>query len=54
VADAPRVLRPGGQMIMELGFGCHDHVASLVAGWSEVQIIPDLAGVPRVISARLG
>ena len=51
-ADAPRVLRPGGQLIMELGFGSHDHVAQLLSGWEEVRISPDLAGIPRVIAAR--
>jgi release factor glutamine methyltransferase len=52
VADAPRVLRPGGWLILELGFGARDHVADLLAGWSEVHIRPDLAGIPRVIAAR--
>jgi release factor glutamine methyltransferase len=53
VAGAPRVLRPGGWLVMELGFGCRDHVAGLVAGWRGVRIEPDLAGIPRVIAARI-
>lgn len=52
VAGAPRVLRPGGWLIMELGFGCRDHVAGLLSGWQDVRIDPDLAGIPRVISAH--
>ena len=52
VADAPRVLRPGGWLIMELGFGSRDHVTSLLAGWRDVRITPDLAGIPRVLAAR--
>jgi release factor glutamine methyltransferase len=52
VADAPRVLRPGGWLVMELGFGSLNHVAALVAGWHEVRVEPDLAGIPRVIAAR--
>jgi release factor glutamine methyltransferase len=52
VADAPRVLRPGGWLVMELGFGCADHVTELLRGWSEVELEPDLAGIPRVIAAR--
>jgi release factor glutamine methyltransferase len=52
VADAPRVLRPGGWLVMELGFGSRDHVASLLGKWDEVEISPDLAGIPRVIRAR--
>jgi release factor glutamine methyltransferase len=50
--DAPRVLRPGGWLIMELGFGSRDYVANLLAGWRDVRIEPDLAGIPRVIAAR--
>jgi release factor glutamine methyltransferase len=53
VADAPRVLRPGGWIILELGFGSVNHVSDLLAGWHDVQIEPDLAGIPRVIAARL-
>ena len=51
-ADAPRVLRPGGWLVMELGFCSLDHVAGLLRGWSEVRVEPDLAGIPRVIAAR--
>jgi release factor glutamine methyltransferase len=52
VADAPRVLGPGGWLVMELGFGSRDYVANLLGGWRDVQIDPDLAGIPRVIAAR--
>ena len=52
VADARRVLRPGGWLVMELGFGCADHVGSLLSRWEEVAVEPDLAGIPRVIAAR--
>ncbi len=52
VADAPRVLRPGGWLIMELGFGCEAGVRALLAGWREIEVTPDLAGIPRVIAAR--
>jgi release factor glutamine methyltransferase len=53
VADAPRVLRPGGWLVMELGFGSVSHVEPSLHAWSEVRITPDLAGIPRVIAARL-
>ena len=52
VADAPRVLRPEGWLMMELGFGCLDHVTGQLAGWRDVHTEPDLAGIPRVIAAR--
>ncbi|MGO9259233.1 MAG: peptide chain release factor N(5)-glutamine methyltransferase [Bryobacteraceae bacterium] len=52
VEDAPRVLCPGGWLILELGFGSLNHVAGLLAGWRDVRVDPDLAGIPRVIAAR--
>jgi len=52
VADAPRVLEPSGWLVMELGFGCRERVAEMLAGWRDVRIEPDLAGIPRVIAAR--
>ncbi len=51
-ADAPRVLRAGGWLVMELGFGSLPGVERLLAGWSDVRVEPDLAGIPRVIAAR--
>jgi release factor glutamine methyltransferase len=52
VEDAPRVLRPGGWLIMELGFTSLDHVQALLSGWDLLRVVPDLAGIPRVIAAR--
>jgi release factor glutamine methyltransferase len=51
-AAAPRVLRPDGWLILELGFGSLDHVTSLFVTWRDIQITPDLAGIPRVLAAR--
>jgi release factor glutamine methyltransferase len=53
VAGAPRVLKPGGWLIMELGFTSLDHVQALLAGWDAPRVVPDLAGIPRVIAARM-
>jgi release factor glutamine methyltransferase len=53
VADAPRVLQPGGWLVRELGFGCAAHVTALLSGWRDLRIEPDLAGIPRVAAARL-
>ena len=52
VADAPRVLRPGGWLVMELGFTSLNHVQALLESWNDVRVVPDLAGIPRVIAAR--
>lgn len=54
VADAPRVLRPRGWLILELGFGCEPHVSALLSRWRCVRIEPDLAGIPRVAIAQIG
>jgi release factor glutamine methyltransferase len=51
-ADARRVLRPGGWLVMELGFTSLNHVQGLLAEWDDVRVVPDLAGIPRVIAAR--
>ena len=53
VADAPRVLRPGGWLIMELGFGCAGScVRACSPAGATCAVEPDLAGIPRVIAAR--
>jgi release factor glutamine methyltransferase len=51
VADAPRILRPGGWLVVELGFGCHEHLAELLKDWRAFRLVPDLAGIPRVAAA---
>lgn len=53
VEDARRVLRPGGGIAMELGFGTWQRVLEMLAcGWEEARTLPDLAGIPRVATAR--
>jgi release factor glutamine methyltransferase len=49
VPEAWRVLKPGGLLAMELGFGLAEVVAALVGDWNGVQVLPDLAGIPRVL-----
>jgi release factor glutamine methyltransferase len=51
-AQAPRVLRRDGWLVMELGFGSLARVSELLAGWRGVRVAPDLAGIPRVIAAQ--
>jgi release factor glutamine methyltransferase len=53
IADAARVLRPHGWLLLELGYNSLDPVrAMLEHGWTDIDVIPDLAGFPRVIAAR--
>jgi len=53
--DAPRLLAPGGRLIVELGAGQDKTVSTLFtnAGLNVVDTRRDLAGVVRVLSAKL-
>jgi len=54
VRDAERVLGPGGWLVMELGFNTSGRVAAMFSSrWQDLEMAPDLAGIPRVIAARL-
>lgn len=51
--QARRVLKPGGSVVVEIGYNMHDVVVSLLGEeWAEVEVRPDLCGIPRVVSAR--
>ena len=54
IPEAARLLKPGGRLILELG---HTSLAGvrpmLDSRWSDIEVIPDLAQVPRVLSAKL-
>ena len=54
VSGAPRFLKPGGFLLMEIGFGQAGDVKSLFATkiWEPVEILPDLQGIPRTVRAR--
>lgn len=55
VAAAPRVLAPGGWLLLEHGHDQAEAVRALLAGAGllEVQSRPDLAGIPRCSGGRL-
>lgn len=53
IEDAPRVLRPGGWIVFELGWKSLDSVRSKLGRmWTEVTAVPDLSGIARVLCAR--
>lgn len=52
IPEAARVLRPGGLLAMEFGFGQAAAMGELLGGWDAVEIQNDLAGIPRVALAR--
>jgi release factor glutamine methyltransferase len=54
-AEAPRILAPGGTLIVELGAGQADAVAAVFAAKGlavGAHVRPDLAGIPRALAAR--
>jgi release factor glutamine methyltransferase len=54
IADAPRVLHPGGWLLLELGYNSLEPVRGMLStGWGETAVEQDLAGLPRVLAARL-
>jgi release factor glutamine methyltransferase len=52
ISGAPATLLPGGVLLLEIGIGQADAVATLLAGWRDVAITPDLAGIPRLATAQ--
>jgi release factor glutamine methyltransferase len=54
VADAERVLCPGGWIVLELGYKSRDRVLRMFGTkWRDVRVVPDLAGIPRVLAAQM-
>ena len=51
IPEAARLLKPGGQLILEIGWLAADSVSAMLGEWTNVEIKPDLAGIPRVITA---
>lgn len=54
VSDARRVLKPGGWLVAEIGFGTRDAVSALFdrSHWQCPDFLPDLAGIDRVVLTR--
>jgi release factor glutamine methyltransferase len=51
--QAHRLLKSGGCVVVEIGYNKEDAVLRLLGdGWEQQEVRPDLAGIPRVISAR--
>jgi release factor glutamine methyltransferase len=53
IPQAHQHLRPGGWFVAEIGYSEEDNVRNLLAGWAEIQVTPDLQGIPRVVAARI-
>jgi len=49
IPEAERVLRPGGLLALEIGFGQNEAISLLANRWNDVELLNDLAGIPRVL-----
>jgi release factor glutamine methyltransferase len=53
--QALQALKPGGYVVVEIGYSMRETVLALLGEeWDEIQATPDLAGIPRVVSAKKG
>jgi len=54
ISGAESVIRPGGRLLMELGYQSLAGVQEILATrWNDIAVLSDLAGLPRVIGATL-
>lgn len=55
IEQAARKLAPNGILVLEIGYNGAQHVGSLLSAphWCDLRVTRDLAGIERVISARL-
>lgn len=52
VPQAHAILKPSGWLVMEMSGTIADRARQLLAAWANVQVAPDLQGIPRVLSAQ--
>ena len=50
--QALAILKPGGWLVMEMSGTIAQRAQELVDSWAKVQVMPDLQGLPRVLSAQ--
>ncbi len=48
IPQAERVLKPGGWLMLEIGYGQSPAIQNLMRGWAGVTLVNDLQGIPRV------
>ncbi len=54
IDGAPKYLKPGGYLIMEIGFNQSETVKEMfdLEVWNSPDLLPDLQGIPRLVSAK--
>jgi release factor glutamine methyltransferase len=55
IDEAARKLAPNGILVLEIGYNGAQYVGSLLSAsqWTDLRVTRDLAGIERVVSARL-
>jgi len=52
IPQAFAALKPGGWLLLEIGYGQRDALAQLLSQWTSLSFIADLQGIPRVACAQ--
>lgn len=52
IPQADQVLKPGGWLVMEMSGTIAERARKAASGWGHVQVMTDLQGIPRVLSAQ--
>jgi release factor glutamine methyltransferase len=55
IEQAGALLRPGGMLVLELGYNAAQPVRAILEarpGWNRINVTNDLAGIPRVLAAE--
>src|SRR5262249_12933257 len=52
IPQAQAVLKPGGWLVMEIGYSTEAQIRAMLNEWCQVQTECDLQGIPRVVIAR--
>jgi release factor glutamine methyltransferase len=52
IPQAAAVLKPGGWLVIEIGYSQEHEIRKLLTDWKELRSVADLQGIPRVLVAR--
>ncbi|HET9741218.1 MAG TPA: peptide chain release factor N(5)-glutamine methyltransferase [Terriglobales bacterium] len=52
IPQAREVLKPGGWLVLEIGYSQEEQVQQLLSNWTDLRSVRDLQGIPRVVAAR--
>lgn len=55
VNESPKYLKPHGFLFLEIGWNQSEKVKTMLANdvWQQVNLLPDLQGIPRIVTAKL-